>query len=131
MRHHHLPLLIASFALSLALIACAKGGPVSGPLSGTSGTHGETCGAEGHEGQLTPVYDAGKQLTGWRCVLGDGICDAGPDGIWMTCTFPPPGWPERVPENLLRNPPPPPPPAEPAGQYGSDAGIMRKGKTKQ
>ena len=124
---HPLPLLIVSFSLSLALVACAKGGSVSGSLSGTPGAREETCSADGHEGRLTPVYDAGTKLTGWRCVLGDNVCNAGPDGVWDDCTFTPPGWPQGVSADLLRNPPPPPP-VEPGGRYGSDADIMQKGK---
>ncbi len=56
-------------------------------------------------GMLTAEYEDGE-LVGWTCTLSSHhICTAPADGIWTECTFEPPGWPEPVTEEFLRNPP--------------------------
>ena len=67
------------------------------------------CEAKDHvhpRGTLTAHYKGGI-LTGWTCTLSSHhICTAPPDGVWTECTYEPPGWPEPVAQEFLRNPPP-------------------------
>jgi hypothetical protein len=99
---------VLSLCSLLLLAACAYEGSAEHP--GSPLAQNECMSAHGgiaEKGLLSVRKDDKGKVMGWTCAINShSTCTAGPNGVWMECTFSPDvmPWPQNVSAEVLRDP---------------------------